>query len=1004
MSPQSTSFSPISRFSSFLLVSCRYVASALGCRGWLLVCVLPLLVVFPAHSATTYTGLLWAKVAGSSSTHSGDTDDWAAAICARSDNGVFITGAYDGDATFGAGEPGEAWIPRNGMKGIFLARYNADGTVVWAKGDGGDQDDEGCAIALMNDNSVVLTGYFRQRAFFGEPALLQVVLDAAGWTDVFIARYDGAGTLQWAKRAGGADWDQGTGVAVDPTDSSIYLTGYFAASATFGAGEAGETVLTSAGKRDLFLAKYRADGTLIWAKRAGGANPGEWAGGDESCAVAVYPGAGAVVVGRFTGSATFGAGEANQTTLTAAGGAEDTDLFIARYNANGTLAWARRAGGVQSDCAWSVAVRTSDNSAAVAGEFAGQATFGPGEAGQVVLTSAGSSDAFVARYTATGTLAWAKRAGGTGGECVRGVAWAADGGLLTTGYFSDPATFGPGEPEETVLTPVMSGYVDLFTARYNPDGTLDWARAAGGQFWDIGFGIAAGMDGRALVAGYIYHQATFARGEPGEIFLNGPGHTDIVLAAYGGPPSPTPTSTFSPTRTRTPTPTATRTPTATSTRTPTPTSTATATATRSPTPTFTATATPTLTATRTWTATFTATGTPTNTPVVPTATFTPSQTPSPTGTPAWYNVVEVSCLNKARGGDTIVFQLMSAILGSPGCDPISFIRPLVSCSIACDACAALPCDQAALCLGQSLADCINARASDGWSAAFDPLSRLLRIDGPVPFSKMVRTNEMGLPLGSALPLRPDCPVSNLCNGLAGDERDEPLSGFAFRVVGEPLPLPTPRCVCRVAPLSDDADGDGIADKFESVLPGSGESNRHLWDSDGDGLSDGYEDRNANGGFDLGETRTRQRDSDGDGAWDGIEVMLLNTNPLDPLSPDIFEDADGDGLPQVLDPDDTRPDADGDRFSDGIEAVMCGLEAVVAQNACPPLGNVNCDQSTSNLDALIIQAVQLGLVAHGAMPGEVNADTNRDGHASNLDSLLIQTWFLGLAPFLPVPAL
>ena len=54
-----------------------------------------------------------------------------------------------------------------------------------------------------------------------------------------------------------------------------------------------------------------------------------------------------------------------------------------------------------------------------------------------------------------------------------------DGSSLVTGMFGGTATFGPGEPEETTLTP--AGGANIFVARYNPDGTLAWAKRAGGE-------------------------------------------------------------------------------------------------------------------------------------------------------------------------------------------------------------------------------------------------------------------------------------------------------------------------------------------------------------------------------------------------------------------------------------------------------------------------------------------------------------------------------------------
>jgi Beta-propeller repeat len=52
------------------------------------------------------------------------------------------------------------------------------------------------------------------------------------------------------------------------------------------------------------------------------------------------------VTGFFSGTATFGAGEANETELTASGG---DDFFVAKYDRDGRLLWATQAGGTSGD-------------------------------------------------------------------------------------------------------------------------------------------------------------------------------------------------------------------------------------------------------------------------------------------------------------------------------------------------------------------------------------------------------------------------------------------------------------------------------------------------------------------------------------------------------------------------------------------------------------------------------------------------------------------------------
>jgi hypothetical protein len=70
-----------------------------------------------------------------------------------------------------------------------------------------------------------------------------------------VAKYARDGTLLWATSAGGASNDSGFGVATDHR-GNIYVTGSFRGTATFGAGEANETVLEAMAIEDVFVAKY----------------------------------------------------------------------------------------------------------------------------------------------------------------------------------------------------------------------------------------------------------------------------------------------------------------------------------------------------------------------------------------------------------------------------------------------------------------------------------------------------------------------------------------------------------------------------------------------------------------------------------------------------------------------------------------------------------------------------------------------------------------------------
>jgi Beta-propeller repeat len=139
---------------------------------------------------------------------------------------------------------------------------------------------------------------------------------------VFVAKYARDGALLWARSAGSpghGDW--GFGIATDLRGNS-YVTGRCDGPATFGAGEANETVLESVGFRDAFVAKYAPDGRLLWATSAGGL------GETRGTRLATDLRGNSYVTGDFESMATFGAGEANETVLEARG---NSDAFVAKY-------------------------------------------------------------------------------------------------------------------------------------------------------------------------------------------------------------------------------------------------------------------------------------------------------------------------------------------------------------------------------------------------------------------------------------------------------------------------------------------------------------------------------------------------------------------------------------------------------------------------------------------------------------------------------------------------
>jgi hypothetical protein len=317
-----------------------------------------------------------------------------------------------------------------------------------------------------------------------------------------------------ATRAGGIHTEVGNDIAATPSGES-YITGFFFGTAIFGPGEPGETELTSVGNSDIFVARYSRDGTLLWATSAGGTSA------EVGFSIATTPRGESYVTGAFEGTATFGQGEPNQTTLTSFEcsdifdpSQECSDIFVAKYDRDGALLWATQVG-----------VETIADHSAIATTPRGESyvTFSQAEiAGEDIL---------VAKYDRNGTLLWTTRADGTGPRAGFGIATTPRGESYVTGDFSGTATFGLGEPNQTTLTSA-GPEADIFVAKYDRDGTLLWVIQVGGEGNDAGFGIATTQGGDSYVTGRFAGTATFGQGEPNETILTAAGSSDILVAKY----------------------------------------------------------------------------------------------------------------------------------------------------------------------------------------------------------------------------------------------------------------------------------------------------------------------------------------------------------------------------------------------------------------------------------------------------------------------------------------
>ena len=96
----------------------------------------------------------WAKHAG------GSMHDNAKRVFPLPDNSVLMTGQYDDRAVFGPGDKNETILKNAELGDVFVAKYNADGSLAWAKSGRGESIDMGSGVSAWDDGSIVVAGYY----------------------------------------------------------------------------------------------------------------------------------------------------------------------------------------------------------------------------------------------------------------------------------------------------------------------------------------------------------------------------------------------------------------------------------------------------------------------------------------------------------------------------------------------------------------------------------------------------------------------------------------------------------------------------------------------------------------------------------------------------------------------------------------------------------------------------------------------------------------------------
>ena len=360
----------------------------------------------------------------------------------------------------------------NGVQDAFVAKLSATGAHLWSTYMGGSSSDWGRGIATDATGNVLVMGDTYSSGWVSGG------FDTSfnGIRDAFVVKLSATGAHLWSTYLGGSDSDSsGNGIAID-TAGNILVTGW-----TWSSGWVSGGFDTSFnGVDDAFVVKLSATGAHLWSTYLGGSD------GDEGLGIATDAAGNVLVAGH-----TFSSGWVSGGFDTSFNGVDDA--FVVKLSATGAHLWSTYLGGSDYD-------RGEDIAADAAGNVlvTGYTMSSGWVSGGFDTSLNGSSDAFVVKFSATGTHLWSTYLGGSSSDSGSGIVTDAASNVLVTGSTSSSGWVSGG------FDTSLNGSSDAFVVKLSATGTHLWSTYLGGSNSDYGGGIATDAASNVLVTGYTY--------------------------------------------------------------------------------------------------------------------------------------------------------------------------------------------------------------------------------------------------------------------------------------------------------------------------------------------------------------------------------------------------------------------------------------------------------------------------------------------------------------------
>ena len=317
--------------------------------------------------------------------------------------------------------------PTSASSNLYIQKLDVNGNFLWVKQlayNSGTSHTGSYKVKFDAAGNILVAGSFTGTVDF-DPGPATQNITSTNNSDGYLLKLDASGNFVWVRTIAGNSGDIVKEMEVE-NSGNIYLSGSYFSTIDLDPG-AGVQQFTSAGSRDIFLAKWDANGNFVWAYSYGDNLS------DEPYAMELDNSGNVILVGTFRDTVDFDPGPGTQQLI-----ANTNEGFVLKVDPNGNTIFVKQL----TERNINEVALDNDNNILLTGRFTGTVDFNP-NAGVNTETSNGSLDVFVVKWDSTGNYVWSASFGGFSGEVGYHIVTDDFNRVFTYGNYASTTDFDP---------------------------------------------------------------------------------------------------------------------------------------------------------------------------------------------------------------------------------------------------------------------------------------------------------------------------------------------------------------------------------------------------------------------------------------------------------------------------------------------------------------------------------------------------------------------------------